>query len=55
MRVIVVFEYDDVDPNSPVADVVMESITDSCETMRIAFDANACWVDDVVATKGEQA
>ena len=55
MKVTVVFEFDGVDPNSPEADEIVAEITESCETMRIGFDANACWVDDAVATKGEQA
>jgi hypothetical protein len=49
MRVIVIFEFEGVDPNSPEADQIVESITDSCETMRIGFDMTGCWVDDVIA------
>jgi hypothetical protein len=46
MRVIVIFEFEGVDPNSPEADEIVAEITESCETMRIGFDANACWVDN---------
>jgi hypothetical protein len=46
MKVTVVFEFEGVDPNSPEADEIVAEITESCETMRIAFDANACWVDN---------
>jgi hypothetical protein len=49
MRAIVIFEFEGVDPNSPEADQIVESITDSCETMRIGFDMTGCWVDDVIA------
>jgi hypothetical protein len=54
MKVLVAFEFEGVDPNSPEADEIVQQITESCETMRIGFDANACWVDDAVATKGEE-
>jgi hypothetical protein len=54
MRVIVIFEFDGVDPNSEEADQIVEQISESCETMQVGFDASACWVDDVVAdNKGE--
>jgi hypothetical protein len=46
MRVIVVFEFEGLDPNSEVADQIVDEIGKSCETMGIAFDANACYVDD---------
>jgi hypothetical protein len=46
MRVMVIFEFEGVDPNSPEADEIVAEITESCETMRIGFDANACWVDN---------
>jgi hypothetical protein len=49
MIVYVAFEFEGVDPNSPEADEIVQQITESCETMRIGFDANACWVDDVIA------
>jgi len=46
MKVTVVFEFESVDPNSEEADQIVAEITESCETMRIGFDANACWVDN---------
>lgn len=49
MRVIVIFEFKGVEPNSPKADQIIEEITESCETMGIAFDANNCWIDDAIA------
>jgi hypothetical protein len=53
MRVIVVFEFKGVEPDSPEADRIIEEMTEECETMGIAFDANNCWVDDCVATVDE--
>ena len=49
MKVIVAFEFEGVDPNGEKADEIVAEITEACEHMRIAFDANACYVDD--ATK----
>lgn len=53
MRVIVVFEFKGVEPNSSKADQIIEEMTEECETMGIAFDANNCWIDDCVATVDE--
>jgi hypothetical protein len=53
MRVIVVFEFKGVEPDSPEADRIIEEMTEECETMGIAFDANNCWIDDCVATVDE--
>jgi hypothetical protein len=44
--VYVVFEFERVKPDSKKADRIIEEITEACETMSIAFDANNCWVDD---------
>ena len=46
MKVLVAFDFEGVDPDSPEADEIVAEITESCETMRIGFDANACWVDN---------
>jgi len=46
MRVIVVFEFEGLDPNSEVADQIVDDIGRACESMRIVFDASACYVDD---------
>ena len=51
MRVIVIFEFEGVKPNSRKADKIVQSITNSCETMQVGFDAQACWVDDAVEVK----
>ena len=53
MRVTVVFEFKGVEPDSPEADRIIEVMSEECETMGIAFDANNCWVDDCVATVDE--
>ena len=53
MRVTVVFEFKGVEPDSPEADRIIEAMTEECETMGIAFDANNCWIDDCVATIDE--
>jgi hypothetical protein len=46
MRVFVVFEFEGLDPNSEQADQIVDEIGKDCETMRIAFDASNCYVDD---------
>jgi hypothetical protein len=53
MRVIVVFEFEGIDPDSREADQIIEEMTEECETMCIAFDATNCWIDDCVATVDE--
>ena len=54
MRVIVIFEFEGIEPNSGEADQIIEEMTEECETMRIAFDASNCWIDDCVATEKEE-
>jgi hypothetical protein len=49
MIVYVAFEFKGTDPISPEADKIVNEINDSCETMRIGFDASNCWIDDVIA------
>ena len=46
MQVIVIFEFKGVNPDGVRADQIVEQITGACETMRIGFDADECWVDD---------
>ena len=48
MKVIVVFEFEDVEVDSPEADKAVQDITDECYRMQVAFDANACYVEDCV-------
>jgi len=49
MRVIVVFEFKGVEPNSGKADQIIEEISEACETMGVGFNADGCWIDDAVA------
>jgi hypothetical protein len=48
MKVLVAFEFEDIDPNSKMADQIVNEITEECETMGIAFDASNCYIDDCV-------
>ena len=48
MRVYVVFEFDDVQEGTESEDWFVDSISEACETMRVGFDAQGCWIDDVV-------
>ena len=54
MIVYVAFKFDGVKPDSERADEIVREITESCETMQIGFDANACWVEDAVQEKEEK-
>jgi hypothetical protein len=51
MRVIVIFEFEGVEPIVLKQTLIIEAMTGDCETMGIAFDANNCWIDDCVATE----
>lgn len=51
MRVMVIFEFEGVDPDSEQADQIVEAIGESCEVMGAGFDADACWVEDVIGEK----
>jgi hypothetical protein len=53
MKVLIAFKFEGVEPDSPEADRIIEEMTEECETMGIAFDANNCWVDDAVAHQDE--
>jgi hypothetical protein len=53
MKVLLAFKFEGVEPNSPEADRIIEEMTQECETMGIAFDADNCWIDDCVATVDE--
>ena len=46
MKVLVAFEFEGIDPDSLEADEIVAEITESCETMRIGFNATDCWVDN---------
>jgi hypothetical protein len=49
MKVLVVFEFKGVEPNSGKADQIIEQMTEACDAMMGEFDADACWIDDAVA------
>jgi hypothetical protein len=53
MKVLIAFKFEGVEPDSPEADRIIEEMTEECETMGIAFDADNCWIDDCVATVDE--
>ena len=46
MKVIVIFEFNEVDLNSEIADNILAEVSKACEPMKTEFGANACWVDD---------
>lgn len=48
MKVIVVFEFEDIEVNSPRADEILQDISSECYRMQVAFDADDCYVDDCV-------
>lgn len=53
MRVLVVFEFDEIAPESPDAERIIEAISKETQTMGCAFDAQGCWVEDVEHTVAE--
>jgi hypothetical protein len=56
MKVLVVFEFENIaNPDSDEATAKVEEITQACETMQVAFDASACWVDEVVGSETDTA
>ena len=56
MKVLVVFEFENIaNPDSEEATTKIEEITEALETMRIAFDASECWVDEVVGSETDTA
>ena len=54
MKVLVAFEFKGVDPNSSMADAIVDFLGKSCEMMRkeLSLDCNV-YVDDCVATEVE--
>jgi hypothetical protein len=51
MKVLVAFEFEDLDPNCEDADQLINEIGEECETMGIAFDASACYIDNAFLVK----
>ena len=55
MKVLVVFEFESIaNPDSEEATTKVEEITEACETMQVAFDANSCWVQEVFGEDAEE-
>ena len=50
MRVYIALEFNDIDADSEMADTIINSVTESCERIRIGLNADACWVDDAQNT-----
>ena len=48
MKVLLILEFEDIEPNSPEADSIVCEISKSCETMQVAFDANSCYIEEVL-------
>lgn len=46
MRVYIALEFNGVDVDSEIADTIINSVTESCEKIRIGLSADSCWVDD---------
>lgn len=53
MIVYVAFKFNGILPDGQIADEILREITESCETMQIEFDADACWVENAVLEKKE--
>ena len=51
MTVLVAFEFEGLDPNCEEADQLINEIGEECETMGIAFDASACYIDNAYLVK----
>lgn len=50
MRVYIALEFNDIDADSEMADTIINSVTESCERIRIGLGADACWIDDAQNT-----
>lgn len=53
MQVMVVFEFVGVEPDSQQEEDIIETMSDSTESMRIKFDADDCWLDNAYFLKVE--
>jgi hypothetical protein len=51
MKVLVAFEFIGIDPDSEVADQIVEKISKSCETLGVDFGSTNCYVDDCTPTE----
>lgn len=53
MRVVVILEFDDVEPGSPDDEQICNTITEDTRMLRHDYDASACWVDEVLFYNAE--
>ena len=51
MRVYIALDFNGVDADSEMSDTIINSVTESCERIRIGLNADACWVDDAQSTE----
>ena len=55
MSVVVIFKFEGINnPDSEEATTKIEEITESCETMRVAFDATECYIEDALCEADEE-
>ena len=45
MKILVALEFDEVEPNTKEASDIMLAISESCETMQQAFNADECYIE----------
>jgi len=45
MKVTVVFEFEEIEPESVEALYILQQVNKSCETMRVAFGASDFWAN----------
>ena len=48
MKVLVAFEFEDLDPNSEEADAIVNEIGEACEHMQVGFNASGCFIEDAL-------
>jgi hypothetical protein len=53
MQVVVIFEFENVEQNTPKEGEIISSLLEETERMRVAFDANDCWVNNAYFLKIE--
>ena len=51
MRVYIALDFNGVDADSDMADTIINSVTESCDRIRIGLGADLCWVDDAQNTE----
>lgn len=52
--VMVIFKFEGINnPNSEKASAKLDAINEECETMRVAFDASECYIEEVLCVADE--